>query len=190
MKAETSTPINDILALRRSPRSLQADHVISASDVTALLEAARWAPSAHNVQPWRFFIGHRGDATFAKILSALGEFNQMWAKNASLLVLVTGKDTKPDGTPHPAYLYDCGLAVAQLTFEAHDRGLVAHQMTGFDKEIARSVMEMPAGLNPVVVVAIGAQDSPEKLPTQMAEREVAPRQRLSLKEIVIEGLPQ
>jgi nitroreductase len=102
MTAETSTPINSLIAERRSPRSLNASAEISDVDLRASLEAARWAPSAFNGQPWRFFVGRRGDATFTQILSSLGEFNQMWAKNASALILVAGKDTKSDGTQHPS----------------------------------------------------------------------------------------
>jgi nitroreductase len=190
MTAETSTPINSLIAERRSPRSLNASAEISDVDLRASLEAARWAPSAFNGQPWRFFVGRRGDATFTQILSSLGEFNQMWAKNASALILVAGKDTKSDGTQHPAYLYDCGLAVAQLTLEIHDRGFVAHQMTGFDKAVAQSAVEVDAELKPVVVIAIGKQDAADKLPEAAAAREVAPRERLALEEIVIKGLPQ
>ena len=189
MRAQTSVPINDIIASRRSPRSLNSAHELNNSDLIAVLEAARWAPSAFNGQPWRFFVGRRGDATFQEILSTLSEFNQLWAKNASLLILVAGKDTKADGTPHPGYLYDCGLAVAQLSIEAHDRGFVVHQMTGFDKAAAQSTVQIPNELKPVVVVAIGEQDEPTKLPEQMAAREVAPRERLALKDLVLKGLP-
>ena len=155
----------------------------------AILEAARWAPSAFNGQPWRFFVGNRGDQHFAQILSSLSEFNQLWAKSASALILLTSTTTKADGSTHADYLYDCGLAAAQLVIEAHDRGLVAHQMTGFDKDAARTALEISSELVPVVVIAIGKQDSPEKLSGQLAEREVAPRQRLPLEDIVIKGLP-
>jgi nitroreductase len=164
--------------------------VISNEDLRAILEAARWAPSAFNGQPWRYFVGKRGDELFTQILSSLGEFNQMWARNASALVLVASKTVKADGTtPHGDYLFDCGLSVAQLVIEAHDRGLVAHQMTGFDKAIAQSAVSMSEDLVPVVVVAIGTQDLPEKLAGPMLEREIAKRERLPLEEIVVKGLP-
>jgi nitroreductase len=189
MQAETSTPINAILATRRSPRSYKPDHQISSSDLLALLEAARWAPSAFNGQPWRFFVGVRGDEVFTEILSSLGEFNQLWAKNASALILIGSTTTKADGSAHADYLYDCGLATAQLVYEAHDRGLIAHQMTGFSKEKARVNLEMSDEFVPVAVIAIGEQDLPEKLPEQLAEREVAKRVRLPLETIVVKGLP-
>ena len=189
MRAETSVAVNEIIATRRSPRSFNESATISNEDLKAILEAARWAPSAFNGQPWRYFVGKRGDEVFAQILSSLGEFNQMWAKRASALILVGSKTVKADGTPHADYQYDCGLSVAQLAIEAHDRGLIAHQMTGFDRAAAKSAVGLAEDLTPVVVIAIGTQDSPEKLSDAMRERELAPRQRLSLEEIVIKGLP-
>lgn len=190
MRAETAVPVNEVIATRRSPRSLDASVAITDTDLVAILEAARWAPSAFNGQPWRFFVGKQGDTTYSQILSSLVEFNQGWAKNAAALILVAAKPTRDDGSIHGDYQFDCGLAVAQLVIETHDRGLVAHQMTGFDKDKARTNLEMASELVPVVVIAIGKQDSPEKLPAAMAEREVAPRGRKSLEELVIAGLPK
>ena len=190
MRAETAVPVNEVIAIRRSPRSLDESAVISDTDLLGILEAARWAPSAFNGQPWRFFVGKRGDATFNQILASLVEFNQSWAKNAAALILVAAQPTRDDGSIHADYQFDCGLAVGQLVIETHDRGLVAHQMTGFDKEKARSNVEMASELVPVVVIAIGEQASAEKLPAALAERELAPRGRKSLDEIVIIGLPK
>ncbi len=189
MRAETSTPVNEIIATRRSPRSFNPDANISDTDLRAILEAARWAPSAFNGQPWRFFVGKRSDEVFNQILDSLGEFNQKWAVNASALILVAGKTTKGDGSAHPDYQYDCGLSVAQLSIEAHDRGLIVHQMTGFDKEKAATNVAMEEGLLSVVVVAVGTQDAPEKLAGPLLEREIAKRERLPLETIVVKGLP-
>ena len=190
MRAETAVPVNEVIATRRSPRSLDPSAAISDTDLVAILEAARWAPSAFNGQPWRFFVGKQGDATHSQILTSLVEFNQGWAKNAAALILVAAKPTREDGSIHGDYQFDCGLAVAQLVIETHDRGLVAHQMTGFDKDKARTNLDMASELVPVVVIAIGKQDLPEKLPAAMAEREVAPRGRKPLEELVIAGLPK
>lgn len=189
MRAETSVPINSVIATRRSPRSFVSDHQIEKVDLLALVEAARWAPSALNGQPWRFIIGQRGDEIFSQILASLGVFNQKWAKHSSALILLVSTTKKEDGTPYGDYLFDCGLAVSQLVHEAHDRGLVAHQMAGFSKDDAKKLLEIPAELVPVIVIAIGKQDAPEKLDGPLAEREVAPRQRLPLETIVIKGLP-
>lgn len=189
MKAETSVPVHEIIATRRSPRSFDESATINNEDLTAILEAARWAPSAFNGQPWRFFVGKRGDEVFGQILSSLVDFNKSWAKNASALILVAGKTVKGDGSIHADYQFDCGLAVGQLVVETHHRGLIAHQMTGFDKEVAQEVLSIAPELIPVVVIAIGTQDAPEKLTGPLLEREMAPRVRLPLSEIVLKGLP-
>ena len=189
MKAETSVPVHEIIATRRSPRSFDETATISDDNLRGVLEAARWAASAFNGQPWRFFVGKRGDEVFGQILTSLGEFNQSWAKSASVLILVSGKTTKRDGSIHADFQYDCGLAVAQLVIEAHHRGLIAHQMTGFDKTIAQSELSISADLMPVVVIALGTQDVPEKLTGPLLERELAKRERLPLSEIVVKGLP-
>jgi nitroreductase len=189
MKAETSVPVHEIIATRRSPRSFDTTATISDADLLGVLEAARWAASAFNGQPWRFFVGKRGDEVFGQILTSLGEFNQSWAKNSSSLILVAGKTTRGDGSIHADFQYDCGLAVAQLVIEAHHRGLVAHQMTGFDKAIAQRELSISAELMPVVVIALGTQDAPEKLSGPLLEREIAKRERLPLAEIVVKGLP-
>jgi nitroreductase len=189
MKAETAVPVNEIIASRRSPRSFNEAKTISDEDLTAMLEAARWAPSAFNGQPWRFYVGKRGDEVFSQIMTSLGDFNKSWAKNASALILVAGKTVRDDGSMHADYQFDCGLAVAQLVIETHHRGLIAHQMTGFNKGVAQEVLSIPADQSPVVVIAIGTQDAPEKLTGPLLERELAPRQRLPLSEIVVQGLP-
>ena len=189
MKAETSVPVHEIIATRRSPRSFNESATIANEDLTAILEAGRWAASAFNGQPWRFFVGKRGDEVFTQILTSLGDFNKSWAKNASSLILVAGKTTKGDGSIHADYQYDCGLSVAQLTIEAHDRNLIVHQMTGFDRELAKSAVAIGDDLVAVVVVAVGTQDLPEKLAGPMLERELAPRERLPLETIVVKGLP-
>jgi nitroreductase len=189
MKAQTAVGINEVLANRRSPRSLDATAVLSKDDLLAILEAARWAASAFNSQPWRFFVGHRGDEVFAQILDSLAPFNQGWAHRASALILVAGVHTREDGTPNKGYLYDCGLAVSQLVMETHHRELVAHQMTGFDPEKVAQNLGVDVSLLPVAVIAIGKQASAEQLEGPLLERENAPRVRKSLEEIVVKGLP-
>lgn len=189
MRAETSQPVHEIIATRRSPRSLDPAALFSDEDLLAALEAARWAPSAFNGQPWRFFIGRNGDEQFGAMLSTLQPFNQSWAKNASVLITVAAKTTKDDGSIHADYQYDCGLAVSQMVFEVHHRGFVAHQMTGFDRTASSEILQMGTDLIPIVVIAIGKQDAPEKLEGPAAERELAPRVRKPLTEIVIKGLP-
>ena len=189
MKAKTAVEIHEVLANRRSPRSLDATALLSDQDLIAILEAARWAPSANNGQPWRFFVGTRSDEVFGQILDSLASFNQGWAHRSSALILIAGVHSREDGTPNKGFLYDCGLAVAQMVVETHHRGFVAHQMTGFDAVKAAENLNIDASLTPVAVIAIGKQAPADLLQGAMLERETAPRERKSLHDIVLKGLP-
>ena len=189
MSAITSTPIHPVLTNRRSPRSFDANAIISSDDLLAILEAARWAPSANNFQPWRFHVGVRGDEVFNSILAALVPFNQSWANRASALVLVSIVNQNEDGTTRAISGFDAGLSVSQLTFEAHSRGQVAHQMAGFDATKAAQTFDLAEAISPIVVIAIGTQGPAEQLEGVLLERENAPRQRKELSEIVLAGLP-
>jgi nitroreductase len=113
-------------------------------------------------------------------------FNQSWSKRASVLVAIAGTPSQADGTAIPTFMYDCGLAAAQLTIEAHHRGYVVHQMAGFDHEKAAALFE---GAAPIAILAIGKQAPAEQLEGPALERETAPRVRKELSEIVIAGLP-
>jgi len=185
-KAPTNLDLHPLLLNRWSPRALDANDEISSENLYAILEAARLAPSAFNEQPWRFIVGKRGDETFSQILNGLGEFNQMWAKNASALILVAGTKQRTNGDPHPSYQYDLGLAVSQGTFEAHHRGYVSHQMTGFNHDVMCKTFDLTT-FEPIVVVAIGKQADVEILPAQMAEREKAQPTRKDLTELILKG---
>ena len=185
-KAPTNLDLHPLLLNRWSPRALDANDEISSENLYAILEAARLAPSAFNEQPWRFIVGKRGDETFSQILNGLGEFNQMWAKNASALILVAGTKQRTNGDPHPSYQYDLGLAVSQGTFEAHHRGYVSHQMTGFNHDVMCKTFDLTT-FEPIVVVAIGKQADVEILPAQMAEREKAQPTRKDLTELILRG---
>jgi nitroreductase len=185
-KAPTELDLHPLLVNRWSPRALDNKDDISNSDLYAILEAARLAPSAFNEQPWRFIVGKRGEETFNEILNGLGEFNQAWAKNASALLLVAGTKQRSNGDPHPSYQYDLGLAVSQGTFEAHHRGYVTHQMTGFNHDVMCKTFDLTT-YEPVVVIAIGKQDSVDILPAQMAEREKAQTTRKPLNELILKG---
>jgi nitroreductase len=189
MSANTSTPIHPVLSNRRSPRSFDSTATISNEALVAILEAARWAPSANNFQPWRFHVGVRGDEVFNSVLATLVPFNQSWANRASALVLVSIINQNEDGTPRAISGFDAGLAVSQLTFEAHSRDQVAHQMAGFDAAKVAETFALPSELAPIVVIAIGTQGPAEQLEGVLLERENAPRQRKELSEIVLAGLP-
>ena len=186
MKEGANIDIHELLAKRHSPRSLDAGAEIGRGDLIAILEAARWAPSASNIQPWRFLVGVRGDEVFTGILETLVPFNQDWAYRASVLIAVAGVSTRKDGTLNTTFMYDCGLAAAQLTLEAHHRNYVAHQMAGFDRDKANALF---SGQVPIVIIAIGRQASANQLDEKLAAREVAPRVRKELSELVLKGLP-
>jgi nitroreductase len=186
--AVTAVPVHPPLAERWSPRSLDAAHELTDPRLAALLEAARWAASAHNVQPWRFLVGRRGDTTFKGVHDTLIGFNQRWARNASALIAVVAAERRADGTPHPTAAYDTGLAAAQLTVQAHADGLHAHQMGGFDPERLAAAFGIPDGFRPLAVIAIGVLAGPELLPdATLRTREVAPRERRPLAETFFAG---
>ena len=185
-KAPTELELHPLITNRWSPRALDISDEITTEDLTAILEAARLAPSAFNEQPWRFIFGKRGDATFNQIINCLGEFNQIWAKNSSALVLFVGTKQRTNGDPHPSFKYDVGLAVSQGTLEAHHRGYVTHQMTGFNHDSMCKTFDLTT-LEPVVVVAIGKQADSDILPEQMAEREKAQPNRKPLTELILKG---
>jgi hypothetical protein len=190
MTANTSTPIHPVLTERRSPRSFDDSALIASNDLLAILEAARWAPSSNNFQPWRFNVGLRGDEIFTLALNTLVPFNQSWANRASALILVSIVTENEDGTPRSISGFDAGLAVSQLTFEAHSRSYVAHQMAGFEAEKASDSFALPKNISPIVVIAIGKQGATEQLEGVLLERETAPRIRKELSEIILSGLPE
>ncbi len=185
--AVTSVPLHPLLAERWSPRSFRPDFEIADGQLAALLEAARWAPSSFNLQPWRFLVGRRGDATFKAVHDALIDVNRLWAANAAVLVAAVAAESLENGAPHPTSAYDTGLAVAQLTVQAHAEGLHAHQMAGFDGDRLRAALEIPEGFRPVTVVAVGVPDAADVLPEPLRSRETAARERRALGETFFAG---
>jgi nitroreductase len=183
--ATTRVPVHPLIAGRWSPRGFDATHRLDDDALTALLEAARWAPSAGNSQPWRFLVGRRGDATFDGLTSVLKPGNSTWAPQASALVLVAARTTDDEGHPRPWASYDVGLAVGCLTLQAQHEGLAVHQMGGFDAEEARRRFGLADDLTPVVVLAVGRRDPGAELPETLARREGAPRTREPLDALLL-----
>ena len=149
-----------------------------------IFEAARWAPSSFNEQPWRFMVGIKGDETWDKLYECLVEFNRKWAVNAPVLVLAIGNTVSSKGGPNRVYQYDVGQSMAYITFQAETEGLAVHQMGGFSKEKARELFAIPDDHAPIAMMAIGYQGSPESLDPNFAEMERAPRERKLLNELV------
>ncbi|MGO1538433.1 MAG: nitroreductase family protein [Leucobacter sp.] len=183
--AVTSAPVIDTIANRWSPRAFDTDHAIPDGKLRGAFEAARWAPSASNTQPWRFILARRGSENFAKIQASLVDFNQKWAQHASALVVNIAVLSDADGNPQRWAEYDLGQAVASLTLQAHSEGLYVHQMGGFDASAIRDSFALEQRFEPVSVAAIGELGSAHSLPDALKEREQAPRTRLDLDEIVL-----
>lgn len=183
--AETALPIHPLLSRRWSTRAFDPAARVSDEQVTALLEAARWAPSAANTQPWRFLVARRPGAAFDTVFATLAGGNQPWAAAASALVVVAAQTVADDGAPQPWAAYDTGQAVAHLSVQAEHEGLSLHQMGGFDQAALRSALALPTGLDPLVVIAVGVRDPAAVLPEPYAGREVAPRARRPLEELLL-----
>lgn len=181
---ETSVPIHDTLAGRWSPRSFDADHVVSEDDLTALGEAARWAPSASNLQPSHFIVGARGTETFEKIFATLMDFNTAWTPRASLLIAAVA-ETERDGKKLRWAEYDLGQAVAHLSVEAESRGLNVRQMGGFDPAALRAAFDLAPELEPVTILAVGKYLDADDLPQGIRERDAVARTRRALEDLAI-----
>lgn len=189
--APTTAPaLHPLLAGTRSTRAFHPAPV--EDDVLAtLLDAARWAPSAMNAQPWRFLVGRAGpdgpDATHAGLFATLGGGNQAWAGQAPLLVAALVRVQEDDGSARAVGPYELGLAVAQLSLQAAALGLAVHQIGGFDADALARAFAVPAGYRAVTVLAIGRPGDPAALPEWARAREVAPRERLPLEQIAFAG---
>jgi nitroreductase len=186
--APTGYPINELLSRRWSPRAFDRK-LVHADVLRSLFEAARWAPSSSNEQPWAYLVATRDNAEeFAKMTSVLVEFNAGWAKHAPVLALAVAKLAfAKTGTPNRNSHYDTGAATALLSVEATARGLFVHQMAGFDPEESRRVFAIPAGWEAIAAMAIGYPGDPKSLPQPYKDRELAPRERKPLSEFVMTG---
>lgn len=182
--ATTSTPIHPVLAARWSPRAFAPDRSLSMSELTPAFEAARWAPSAFNVQPWSYIVGFQGDATFERIAAGLNEWNRAWASHAHALVVTCYEPADADGKPNPYALYDLGQSVASFSFQAHSDGLYVHQMAGLDAAYLHTELNIPDDVTVFHVFAVGHLGDPEILPEKLADREREPRTRRDLTAIV------
>lgn len=186
--APTQFPVHDLIRDRWSPRAFSGKP-IEQTVLASLFEAARWAPSSSNEQPWAYLVAIKDDAeNFAKTASVLVEFNAGWAKNAPVLALAVSSLTfHSNGAPNRNAFYDTGAATALLSVEATARGLAVHQMAGFDPAKAKQVFEIPDDWEPIAVIAIGYPGDPQSLSDKLRDREVAPRTRKPLSEFVMSG---
>lgn len=184
-RAKTQHEIHDLIAERWSPRAF-ADKPVEHDKLRQILEAARWAASCFNEQPWRFIIATKDDTeTYQKLLSCLVESNRLWAKSAPVLMLTIAKTFfERNHKPNRHGAHDVGLAMGNLSIQATDLGLHVHQMAGFDSEQARTMFTIPEDYDPIAAVAIGYFGDHNDLPEPLQERELAPRERKTLSEFV------
>ena len=186
--AQTDLPLHDLLRRRWSPRAF-ADRSVASEALRTLIEAARWAPSAMNEQPWRFLVADRDNRVeFERMLACLVPGNQRWAKHAPVLILTVAQTSfARNQKPNPHAWHDVGLAIATLTVQATALGLSVHQMGGIDRDAIRETYGIPDGFEPVTAVAIGYPGEPDTLEDDLAERERAPRSRKPQAEIAFAG---
>ncbi len=183
-QADTLAEVHELIRSRWSPRSFSAREV-SNEDLRTILEAARWAASSNNEQPWRFLVASKSDgAAYDKLLHLLVPANQTWAKTAPVLIVMAAKRTfSHDGSPNYYALHDAGQALAHLFLQATALGLHAHGMAGFDREKARQELNIPDDYDVAAAVALGYLGSPDQLTEQQRQWETAKRRRKPLSEI-------
>lgn len=187
--AETKVPLLSEIAERWSPRAYDSTHNLTNDELLAVLEAGRWAPSAMNFQPWRFSVALRGDELHTKIVAdALSGFNAAWAPNASAIIFISTQNVTAEGEPYPIALFDAGLAAQSMMIQAQSLGLATHPVSGYKHDVAAKILGLEAGRVSVAAIVLGKSTDPSVLSASAQEREVAPRTRLSLEEIVLHGL--
>ena len=176
--------INPLILNRWSPRSMTGEE-LDEDTIMSLFEAARWAPSSYNNQPWRFIYAKRNTLHWDKLFNLLAEPNKVWTKNAAVLVVVIARKNFEHNEKYSiTHQFDAGAAWENL--EASSRGLAVHGMQGFDYERARKDLEIPDNFDVMAMIAIGKKGPKENLPPQLQERE-QPNDRKPLAEIVMEG---
>ncbi len=186
--APSDFPVHELIRERWSPRAF-ADRLVPQEVLRSIFEAARWAPSCYNEQPWAYIVASRDDNEgFERMLSVLVEFNANWAKSAPLLAIAVAELAfAKNNSPNRNAQYDTGAASALLSMEATAHGLGVHQMAGYDQEKARRVFGIPAGWEAIAALAIGYPGDPASLPQSLKDREMAPRTRKPIAEFVMAG---
>lgn len=187
--AKTEFKIHDLLARRWSPRAFD-ERPVEADTLLTLFEAARWAPSSNNEQPWRFIVANKRhqEADWNRLFECLVEGNRKWAVRAPVLILsVASLNFEDDGMPNRHAFHDTGLAAENLVLQATASGLVAHQMAGFDVEKARAELRIPTGYEPVAMIAVGYPGDPTVLSERLQERELQTRSRRPIGESAFSG---
>lgn len=185
--AETDYPILDVIKKRFSPRTFDS-RPVEKDKLLTILEAARWAASSMNTQPWRFIIATRDNETeFSKMLTVIKEGNQAWAKDAPVLMLAVAREEHDNGSPNNHAEHDTGQALANLALQAVKLDLYLRMMGGFYPDKAREVYNIPGGFKPMTALALGYLGTLEQLNEQLQAREQTARSRKPLSELVFSG---
>ncbi|MEM8728175.1 MAG: nitroreductase family protein [Chlamydiota bacterium] len=186
MMRQADYSIHQLLLNRWSPRAMSGE-AIEDKELMPLFEAARWAPSSHNAQPWRFLFGKRETEHWNPLFELLIEFNRSWVKNAAVLVLIIShRIFEHNGKPSITSSFDTGAAWQNLALEGSARGLVVHGMQGFDYEKAKTVCNLPDDFRAEAMVAIGKPGNKKDLAPELQKKEF-PSSRKPLSEIVMKG---
>jgi nitroreductase len=186
-QAEVDHPIHPLLQQRWSPRAFDARPVEPAK-LRSIFEAARWAASGGNLQPWFFFVATQDEPdAFANLVACLNPSNAEWAAHAPVLVMTVAKMTMSNDRPHVYAFHDVGLATQNLIVQATALDLYVHPMAGFSADKARELLAIPEGYNPVTMLALGYLGDPDALPEQRREQELTRRVRKALPEFVFSG---
>jgi len=186
--AETVYLIHELLARRWSPRAF-AERPVEPEQLRSLFEAARWAPSSSNEQPWRFVVATKNDqAAYDRLLACLLDGNRKWAIRAPVLILsVACMNFDDNAKPNRHAFHDTGMAVENLLLQATALGLIGHLMAGFDIEKARAELKIPSGYESVAMIAVGYPGDLKVLLDYLQQREVKPRERKPLVEMTYAG---
>jgi nitroreductase len=183
--------VNGLLRQRRSGRAYDAARPLTDADLQALLEAARWAPSGGNQQPWRYVVGRKGDATYDRLASLLEGGNRIWAQHAPVLLLTAFVAYRINQTGERVLnrtaMHDLGMANISIALEAVNRGLMAHMMGGFNHDAARELIQAEANnLDLGPMMSIGFEGDPSHLSAELQKREKNPRVRKDMRELLIQ----
>ncbi|OXM86190.1 nitroreductase family protein [Paenibacillus rigui] len=177
-------PVSPAFLNRWSPRAF-SDRSVSDQDLNTILEAAHWAPSSYNDQPWRFIVA-KTDEQLQVFHEILNEFNRSWASKASVLLVVASDKLRANGDPNGAHAFDAGAAWGYIALQASLLGIASHAIGGFDREKARTLLNVPDQYELHAVIALGYQGDAAQLPDGLREREV-PNTRVDLNQVVFEG---
>ncbi len=187
MSRKKEYPVDDMFIERWSARAI-ADKPISKDQLMSLFEAARWAPSSYNNQPWRFIYAMRGTKEWETFFDLLVDFNKQWAKNAAALIVIFSKNNfELNNKPSRTHLFDTGAAWMSLALQGFKMGLVVHAMEGFDYQKARTELQIPEDYTIACMVAVGYPGSKEALSDELQEKERTKSDRKKVEEFVYKG---